>query len=73
VLQGYRLGAVLAVGFGVRRHRGTQFRWWATEHLASGVRRAQRTFQLSNRLLDKARDIVYAKLNHYTHYLNMFR
>lgn len=29
----YRLEAVLAVGFRVRSHRGTQFRQWATERL----------------------------------------
>jgi hypothetical protein len=29
----YRLEAILAVGFRVRSHRGTQFRQWATERL----------------------------------------
>jgi hypothetical protein len=29
----YRLEAVLAVGFRVRSHRGTQFRQWATARL----------------------------------------
>ncbi len=32
-LRHYRLEAVLAVGFRVRSHRGTQFRQWATERL----------------------------------------
>jgi len=32
-LQHYRLEAILAVGYGVRSHRGTQFRQWATARL----------------------------------------
>jgi hypothetical protein len=32
-LRHYRLEAILAVGFRVRSHRGTQFRQWATAHL----------------------------------------
>jgi hypothetical protein len=32
-LRHYRLEAILAVGFRVRSHRGTQFRQWATERL----------------------------------------
>jgi hypothetical protein len=32
-LRHYRLEAILAVGFRVRSHRGTQFRRWATERL----------------------------------------
>jgi hypothetical protein len=33
-VQHYNLAAVLAVGFRVRSHRGTQFRQWATERLS---------------------------------------
>ena len=29
----YNLGVIIAVGYRVRSHRGTQFRQWATEHL----------------------------------------
>ena len=32
-LRHYRLEAILAVGYRVRSHRGTQFRQWATAHL----------------------------------------
>ncbi|HSG70109.1 MAG TPA: RhuM family protein, partial [Planctomycetaceae bacterium] len=32
-LRHYRLEAILAVGFRVRSHRGTQFRQWATARL----------------------------------------
>ena len=32
-LRHYRMEAILAVGFRVRSHRGTQFRQWATAHL----------------------------------------
>jgi hypothetical protein len=32
-LEHYNLPAILAVGFRVRSHRGTQFRQWATERL----------------------------------------
>jgi len=33
----YNLDAILAVGFRVRSHRGTQFRRWATERLSEYV------------------------------------
>jgi hypothetical protein len=33
-LRHYNLDAILAVGFRVRSHRGTQFRQWATAHLS---------------------------------------
>jgi len=33
-LRHYRLEAILAVGYRVRGHRGTQFRQWATAHLS---------------------------------------
>ncbi len=33
-LRHYRLEAILAVGYRVRSHRGTQFRQWATAHLS---------------------------------------
>lgn len=33
VVEHYNLEAILAVGYRVRSHRGTQFRRWATEHL----------------------------------------
>ena len=35
-LKHYRLEAILAVGFRVRSHRGTQFRQWATARCGSG-------------------------------------
>jgi hypothetical protein len=33
-LRHYRLEAILAVGYRVRSHRGTQFRQWATARLS---------------------------------------
>ena len=33
-LKHYRLEAILAVGFRVRSHRGTQFRQWAMDRLS---------------------------------------
>jgi hypothetical protein len=33
-IEHYHLDAILAVGFRVRSHRGTQFRQWATAHLS---------------------------------------
>lgn len=38
----YNLDAILAVGYRVRSERGTQFRRWATERLASISSRASR-------------------------------
>jgi len=37
-LKHYNLEAILAVGYRVSSHRGTQFRRWATEHLTIVVR-----------------------------------
>lgn len=47
----YNLDAILAVGYRVRSHRGTQFRRWATERLREyrgGVRSRHSTFPKLN-------------------------
>lgn len=67
-LRHYRLEAILAVGYRVRTHRGTQFRQWATarlsEYLVKGftldeqrLKRTDRVTDYFDELLERIRDI----------------
>jgi hypothetical protein len=50
----YNLNVIIAVGYRVRSHRGTQFRKWATEHLKEYIIKG---FTLDDELLDRIRAI----------------
>ncbi|WP_085317627.1 virulence RhuM family protein [Derxia lacustris] len=55
-LKHYRLEVVLAVGYRVRSHRGTQFRRWATETLRDYL---QKGFVLDDERFKRAEDDAY--------------
>jgi len=56
--QYYNLDAILAVGYRVRSHRGTQFRRWATEVLTEYMRKG---FAMNDDLLKNAGGGMYFK------------
>jgi hypothetical protein len=63
-LRDYNLDAILAVGFRVRSHRGTQFRQWATarlsEYLVKGLEDTEPELQVLHRIVGLY--IEYAEL-----------